>query len=79
MSTPWFRRYAAFSYRPTTWQGRSVIAGMAVIAIPSGIAWLSYADTHPAFAFTAGVAALLSALIGHAVVLWKMDWNYPTP
>jgi hypothetical protein len=52
---------------------------MAVIAIPSGIGWLSYADTHPALAFTAGVAALLSALIGHAVVLWKMDWNYARP
>ena len=41
MSEPWFRRYAGFSYRPVTWQGRIVVAAMAVVAIPLGIASLT--------------------------------------
>ena len=76
MSEPWFRRYGGFGYQPTTWQGRAVVAGMAIVAIPSGIASLSIADTRPALAFAAGTTALLAALVGHILVIWKMDWGY---
>ena len=76
ISGPWFRRFGGFGYRPTSWQGRAVIAAMAVVAIPSGVAWLSLADSRPTLASTAGAAAVLAALIGHVLVLWKMDWGY---
>jgi len=76
MSGPWFRRYFGFGYQATTWQGRAVIAAMALISIPSGLTWLALADTRPQFASWAGDLAVAAALAGHLVVLWKMDWGY---
>jgi len=76
MSGPWFCRYAGFGYRPITLQGRLVVAMMALIAIPCGFAWVSYADTRPLFASVAGALAVMAAVVGHAIVLWKMDWGF---
>ena len=52
---------------------------MAVVAVPSAIASLSLAEAHSALASVAGGIAVLTALAAHAVVLWKMDWNYRRP
>ena len=79
MSEPWFRPYAGFSYRPTTWQGRFVIGLMVVVGIPAGIAWLLFIDTRPGLASALGTVGALAALVGHAVVLWKMDLGYGRP
>ena len=79
MAGTWFRRYARFSYLPTTWQGSATIGVMGLVAIPAGITWLSLADTRPTVASLAGAIAVAAALAGHAIVLWKMDWNYRRP
>ena len=76
MSEPWFRPYAWFSYRPITWQGRALLAGMAAITIPLGLVWLFNADTRPLLAWTAGGLAAVAALIGHAIIVWKMERDY---
>jgi hypothetical protein len=73
MSEPWFRRYAGFGYRPITWQGRAVITAMLGVFLPAGLAWLYYADTRPTLALAAIALAVSAAVIGHAVVVWKID------
>jgi hypothetical protein len=76
MSEPWFRRHANFSYRPVTWQGRIVVAAMAVVAIPFGIASLIYSESQPALSFAAGALALTAAIVGHVIMFWKMEHDY---
>ena len=76
MSYPWFRPYARFSYRPVTWEGRAVVAAMAVVSIPLGLASLFYADTRPALSWLLGGLAVAAVLIGHAVVAWKIERDY---
>jgi hypothetical protein len=76
MSEPWFRRYAGFSYRPVTWQGRVVVAAMAVVAIPLGIASVVYSESQPLLAFATGAVALTAAFVGHIIVFWKIEQDY---
>ena len=76
MSEPWFRRYAGFSYRPVTWQGRIVVVAMAVLAIPFGIASLVYSENQPLMSFGAGAVALTAAIVGHVIVFWKIEHDH---
>jgi hypothetical protein len=76
MTDPWFRRYAGFSYKPTTWQGWTVIAIMAAVFIACGALWMSLVDTQPTLAWIIATIGFLAAVAGHAVVLWKMDRDY---
>ena len=76
MSTPWFRPYARFSYRPVTAEGRAVIAAMVIFSVPLGIASLAYAESHQLVSWVLGCAAVVVALVGHAVVVWKMEREY---
>ncbi len=76
MSHPWFRPYARFSYRPVTWEGRAVLAAMVTVFIALGLASLHYAETRPALLWLLGGLAVAGALLGHAVVAWKMERDY---
>jgi hypothetical protein len=71
MSEPWFRPNGVLRYRPLTWQGRVLMAatwlpviGFVVFAREESVAWI------------AGGIAFAIFFVGHAVVLWKMDWGY---
>jgi hypothetical protein len=79
MSGPWFRRYAGFGYRPITRQGSFVVVAMVAVEVPCGAAFLAYADTRPTLAWSAGLVAVLAAVVAHVVVAWKMDWGYGGP
>jgi|KBSSwiStaDraftv2_1062776.scaffolds.fasta_scaffold1915022_2 hypothetical protein len=76
MSDPWFRPYARISYQPATWQGWAVIAAMAAVAGPLGIVSVFIAESRPVLSWTLGVLAVLAVLVGHGVVVWKMDRDY---
>jgi hypothetical protein len=52
---------------------------MALLAIPLGIASAVYAETHPVVAWLLGGGFVATALIGHAVVVWKMERDYRRP
>ena len=75
MSKPWFARKGSFRFRALTPQGRAVMAvtytGMilcasqAIFTDPESPAW-----------WIGGFLGLLIFVVGHAVILWKMDWNY---
>lgn len=76
MSEPWFRPWARFSYEPTTWQGRVVIAAMVVVTVPLGLVFLIYSESRPLMAWAAGGVSVVAFFVGHAIVLWKMDRDY---
>jgi hypothetical protein len=76
MDGPWFRRYAGFGYKRTTWQGPVVIALMGAAFVSCGALWISLVETRPTLAWIIGGFGFVAAVVGHAVVLWKMDWDY---
>ena len=49
---------------------------MAAIFIPCAVLSMSLVDTQPTLAGMIGAIGVLAAAVGHAVVLWKMDWDY---
>lgn len=76
MTGPWFRRYAGFSYIPTTWQGWAVIAAMVAVFIPCVALSMSLGETQPTLAWVIESIGVLAVFVGHVVVFWKMDWGY---
>jgi hypothetical protein len=52
---------------------------MVAVEVPCGAAFLAYADTRPTLAWSAGLVAVLAAVVAHVVVAWKMDWGYGGP
>jgi len=76
MTGAWFRRYAGFSYKPITWQGRAVLTLMATVFIACGAVWMSLIETRPTLAWIIAGIGIIVTVAGHVVVLWKMDWDY---
>ena len=76
MSEPWFRPNGLLSYRPLTWQGRGVIALTWLVFIPLGVLNFFYAEAESASWWVTAAAAFFAFLVGHGVILWKMDWGY---
>ena len=74
MSEPWFQPNGILNYRSLTWQGRAVRASTYMaMALAFVVAFVA----EPAVAWWVTAAVGFGAfLIGHAVVLWKMDWGY---
>lgn len=73
---PWFRRWGGFSYLPVRWQGWAVIGLMAAVVIPFGSLFLALIDSHPWLAWGCGLVGIAAAIIGHVVVVWKLDRRY---
>jgi hypothetical protein len=72
---PWFRRWAWFSYKPITWQGRATLIAMVAVALPSAFGAGLAKENSPSFWLFSGVF-IAAALIGHSIVLWKMERHY---
>jgi hypothetical protein len=73
MDKPWFRRFGGFSYVPTCWEGSIVILLMAALVIPLSLLFLWLADSHPILSWICAATGFSVAVVGHAVVFWKMD------
>jgi hypothetical protein len=76
MNEPWFRPNGILSYRALTWQGRAVrTATYLAMAISFGVA-VFFTEADTVAWWVTGALGFAAFLIGHAVVLWKMDWGY---
>ena len=76
MSEPGFERNGILNYRSLTWQGRAVRAATYFATLSfMGFAVLFTEPDSTAWSVM-GFLGVLSFFIGHAVVLWKMDWGY---
>ena len=76
MSEPWFEPKRPFSFRSLTWQGRAVITATYVVMTLAIIWGFFFADPETAAWWISGAVGLLAFVIGHTIVLWKMDWGY---
>ena len=75
MAEPWFARTGILNYRSLTWQGalvRTVTYSLMVLSIAVGF---SSRPESPRW-WISGFLGFGAFLIGHAIVLWKMDWGY---
>ena len=75
MSEPWFQPKGILRYRSITWQGRAV---MWAIGSAMGLAFVVsfFVELESSIGRAIAAFGLVSFLIGHAIVLWKMDWGY---
>jgi hypothetical protein len=75
MSEPWFKPNGLLNYRSLTWQGRAFRAATYLtMALAVGAGFFMEPETTGWWA--TGALAFTAFLVGHAVVLWKMDWRY---
>lgn len=75
-SDPWFKPDGIFRFRPLTWQGRVVLAVTWLMMIAFGLIGFFCTEAESLSWWIAGAIAFGAFLVGHAVVLWKMDWGY---
>ena len=76
MNEPWFRPNGVLNYRSLTWQGRAVRTAT-LVAMAAAVGWgLFFTEPETPAWWTSGALGLLSFVVGHAIVLWKMDWGY---
>lgn len=75
MSEPWFQPNGVLNYRPLTWQGRVVrVVTYSAMALALAVGFVTEAETTRWWVAAAlGFAAFV---VGHAIVLWKMDWEH---
>ncbi|GAA4712949.1 hypothetical protein GCM10023325_05770 [Sphingomonas lutea] len=76
MPEPWFRPDGILRFRPITWQGKIVLAVTYLTMISFGIGGLFLTDSDSAAWWITAALAFSAFVAGHAVVLWKMDWDY---
>jgi len=75
MAEPWFRPNGILNYRSLTWQGRAVRAvTYLTMALAFGAGFFAEPES-PSWWLT-GALGFVAFVIGHATVLWKMDWGY---
>jgi hypothetical protein len=72
---PWFRRWAWFSYKPITWQGRATFAVMVAVALPSAFGVVLSKEDSPSFWIFSAIF-VAAGIVGHCIVLWKMERHY---
>ena len=76
MSEPWFEPNGVLNFRSLTWQGRVVRTVTYVGMIVFGGFGFFFTEPETTGWWASGVLAFASFLVGHAIVLWKMDWGY---
>ena len=70
MSEPWFRPNGVLNYRTPV-----RIATLVAMATAVGWGFLFTEPEAPAW-WASGALGLLFFVVGHVIVLWKMDWGY---
>ena len=75
MSEPWFQPAGILNYRSLTWQGRAVRAST-YLAMALSVVVGFFMEPESTGWWVTGALGFGAFLIGHAVVLWKMDWGY---
>jgi membrane associated rhomboid family serine protease len=75
MNEPWFRRFAGFSYKPIRREGVLVLLAMAAVVIPCGVIFVVVRD-RPLVEWSAAVIGVIAGIIGHAVIVWKLERDY---
>ena len=76
MGQPWFQRHGTFNFRPLQWQGRALqTVTYAVMALSVGFGFF-FTEPESAAWWLSGAIGLLSFFVGHAIILWKMDWRF---
>ena len=65
----WFSRWASFGYKPINNQGWATLAIMIAVALPLGVCSILMDDP---FSTVLGLAAILSAAIGHYFIFKHM-------
>jgi hypothetical protein len=76
MSEPWFQPDGLLRFRPLVWQGRAVLAATWITVIVFGLGGFFLTEAETPGWWVTGAIAFGAFLVGHAVVLWKMDWGY---
>lgn len=75
MSEPWFQPNGVLNYRSLTWQGRTVRT-VTYSAMALSLVVGSFTEAETVSWWVTGALGFAAFLIGHAIVLWKMDWGY---
>jgi hypothetical protein len=76
MSDPWFQPHGFLKYRPLNWKGRTVLAATWVVVAAFGLGGFFLTEAESPAWWITGVIAFSAFLVGHAVVLWKMDGGF---
>jgi hypothetical protein len=76
MGEPWFQPNGILNYRSLTWQGRTVRAATYLAMALSVVVGFFFTEPESIGWWVTGALGCAAFLIGHAVVLWKMDWGY---
>jgi hypothetical protein len=76
MPKPWFQPKGLLNYRSLTWQGRAVVATTWLIVLFFGSWSFFYTEPESTAWWVTAAVAFVAFLIGHSIVLWKMDWGY---
>lgn len=76
MEEPWFRRDLMIGYVPIRWQGWAVVLAMVTLFVPFGVMFVLLADSNPVTGWLCGAVAAIVGIIGHAVVVWKLERRY---
>jgi hypothetical protein len=76
MTEPWFQPNGILNYRSLTWQGRVVRAATYLAMALSLAVGFFFTEPESMGWWATGALGFTAFLIGHAVVLWKMDWGY---
>lgn len=75
MSEPWFQPNGILNYRSLTWQGRAVRAATySATALALTVSF--FTEPESTSWWVTGALGFAAFLVGHAIVLWKMDWGY---
>ena len=76
MSEPWFKPDGILRFRPITRSGRIVLVITYLMVVVFGLGGFFLTDADSTGWWTTGAIAFAAFVIGHAIVLWKMDWGY---
>ena len=75
MTEPWCQPNGVLNYRSLTWQGRAV-RGSTYLLMALSLVVSFFTEPRSIGWWVAGALGFGAFVIGHAVVLWKMDWGY---
>jgi small-conductance mechanosensitive channel len=76
MSEPWFEPSGILRYRPRNRHGWFVLIITWLVAIGLGLRGFFYTEDESAAWWITGAIAFGAFMVGHAIILWKMDWRY---